>query len=264
MFLTAGSGAADRAGVEPAQRLRRPERVLLALPLLDRPAGREVAADPRRAHRSSRRARSASWPTRWRRWCACRRCRASPGARPRRAPRTARARPIRWSSRTRRSPSPSTRATASSPALHWHLHLLGQLLGEFYLAKLREEELRQASYLQAVHETGARMTHDIKNLLQSLNVLVAAAARDEGRDSPELRALMRRQLPAMSQRLAETLDKLQRPREAGAGETYVGGAGLVGSARAPVPRRASRVRRSAARRRRAPAAHRCSTASPTT
>jgi signal transduction histidine kinase len=112
-----------------------------------------------------------------------------------------------------------------SPALHWHLHLLGQILGEFYLAKLREEELRQASYLQAVHETGARMTHDIKNLLQSLNILVAAAARDDGRDSPELQALMRRQLPAMSQRLAETLDKLQRPREAGAGETYVGAQG---------------------------------------
>jgi signal transduction histidine kinase len=106
-----------------------------------------------------------------------------------------------------------------SPALHWHLHLLGQLLGEFYLGKMREEELRQASYLQAVHETGARMTHDIKNLLQSLNVLVGAAARDDGRDSPELQALMRRQLPAMSQRLAETLEKLQRPREVD--ETYV-------------------------------------------
>jgi signal transduction histidine kinase len=65
-----------------------------------------------------------------------------------------------------------------SPALNWHLHLLGLLLGEFYVAKLREEELRQTSYLQAVHETGARMTHDIKNLLQSLNVLCAAAARD--------------------------------------------------------------------------------------
>jgi signal transduction histidine kinase len=107
-----------------------------------------------------------------------------------------------------------------SPALHWHLHLLGQLLGEFYLAKLREEELRQASYLQAVHETGARMTHDIKNLLQSLNVLVASAARDGGRDSPELTALTRRQLPVIAQRLAETLGKLQRPRESG--ETLVG------------------------------------------
>jgi signal transduction histidine kinase len=107
-----------------------------------------------------------------------------------------------------------------SAALHWHLHLLGQLLGEFYLAKLREEELRQASYLQAVHETGARMTHDIKNLLQSLNVLVASAAREENRDSPELAALTRRQLPVIAQRLSETLAKLQKPREGG-GETLV-------------------------------------------
>ena len=99
-----------------------------------------------------------------------------------------------------------------SPALHWHLHLLGLLLGEFYLAKQREEELRQASYLQAVHETGARMTHDIKNLLQSLNVLCAAAVGEENRDSPELQALLRRQLPVMARRLSETLDKLQHPQ----------------------------------------------------
>jgi signal transduction histidine kinase len=106
-----------------------------------------------------------------------------------------------------------------SPALHWHLHLLGQLLAEFYTAKLREEELRQASYLQAVHETGARMTHDIKNLLQSLNVLCAAAAREESRDSPQAQALLRRQLPLIAQRLSDTLEKLQRPRDAG--ESYV-------------------------------------------
>jgi len=101
-----------------------------------------------------------------------------------------------------------------SPALNWHLHLLGLLLGEFYVAKLREEELRQTSYLQAVHETGARMTHDIKNLLQSLNVLCAAAARDKNGESPEAQALLRRQLPVIAQRLSETLDKLQRPDQA--------------------------------------------------
>jgi signal transduction histidine kinase len=105
------------------------------------------------------------------------------------------------------------------PALHWHLHLLGQLLGEFYVAKQREEKLRQASYVQAVHETGARMTHDIKNLLQSLNVLCSVAAREENRDSPELQALMRRQLPQIAQRLSETLAKLQRPQEEA--ETFV-------------------------------------------
>src|SRR5204862_8138972 len=95
-----------------------------------------------------------------------------------------------------------------SPALQWHLHLLGQLLAEFYAAKLREEKLREASYLQAVHETGARTTHDIKNLLQSLNVLCSVAAQE---DSPALQALMRRQLPAITQRLQATLEKLQRP-----------------------------------------------------
>ena len=105
------------------------------------------------------------------------------------------------------------------PALHWHLHLLGQVLGEFYIAKLHEEKLRQASYVQAVHETGARMTHDIKNLLQSLNVLCSVAAREETADSPELNALVRRQLPMIAQRLSETLGKLQRPQEAT--ETFV-------------------------------------------
>ena len=98
----------------------------------------------------------------------------------------------------------------TSPALHGHLRLLGQLLGEFYLAKLREEELRRGSYMQAVHETGARVTHDVKNLLQSLNVLCSVAVREDA-DSPEALALVRRQLPAITQRLAATLDKLQRP-----------------------------------------------------
>jgi len=109
------------------------------------------------------------------------------------------------------------------PALRWHLHLLGQLLGEFYVAKLREEKLRQASYLQAVHETGARMTHDIKNLLQSLSVLCSVAAREEsrgeGRDPAQLQALVRRQLPLIERRLAETLEKFQHPQAGG--ETHV-------------------------------------------
>ena len=99
-----------------------------------------------------------------------------------------------------------------SPSLEWHFHLLGQLLGEFYIAKIREQKLQQQTYVQAVHETGARMTHDVKNLLQSLNVLCAAAARDSEQDSAELAALIRRQLPAITQRLQQTVDKLQKPQ----------------------------------------------------
>jgi signal transduction histidine kinase len=98
----------------------------------------------------------------------------------------------------------------TSPALQWHMQLLGQLLAEFYAAKLREQMLRESSYLQAVHETGARLTHDVKNLLQSLNVLCSVAGRDE---SPESLALIRRQLPAITQRLSATLDKLQSPAD---------------------------------------------------
>src|SRR5438309_4635103 len=41
--------SARRAGVEPAQRVRRAERVLRALSVLHRPAGGAVAAFPRRA-----------------------------------------------------------------------------------------------------------------------------------------------------------------------------------------------------------------------
>jgi signal transduction histidine kinase len=97
-----------------------------------------------------------------------------------------------------------------SPALVWHFHLLGQMLGEFYMAKLREQKLQQQSYLQAVYETGARMTHDVKNLLQSLNVL-CVAAEQESQGSNELQALMRRQLPVIASRLQQTLEKLRAP-----------------------------------------------------
>lgn len=99
--------------------------------------------------------------------------------------------------------------SALSPSLIWHFHLLGQMLGEFYVAKMREEKLQQQTYLQAVHETGARMTHDVKNLLQSLNVLCTAAEREP--DTAVLSALMRKQLPQIARRLQQTVDKLKKP-----------------------------------------------------
>ncbi len=99
-----------------------------------------------------------------------------------------------------------------SPTLVWHFNLLTQLLREFYIAKIREQKLKQQSYVQAVHQTGARLTHDVKNILQSLNTLCSAADRDGSIDSPELNALVRRQLPQISMRLAQTLDKLRRPQ----------------------------------------------------
>ncbi len=100
---------------------------------------------------------------------------------------------------------------ALSPALTLHIKLLAQLLGEFHEAKLREEEMRSQAYLQAVYETGARLTHDIKNLLQSLRTLCSAAEQGAHGDQARLVALMQRQLPQLTQRLQLTLDKLQAP-----------------------------------------------------
>ncbi len=101
---------------------------------------------------------------------------------------------------------------ALSPALTLHIKLLAQLLGEFYEAKWREEQLQNSAYLQAIYETGARLTHDVKNLLQSLSVLCSAAEHVEAGDQARLVALIQRQLPQLTQRLQITMDKLQSPQ----------------------------------------------------
>src|SRR5690606_10615174 len=74
-----------------------------------------------------------------------------------------------------------------------------------------EETLQQNAYMQAVYETGARLTHDIKNIVQSMSALCSAAELTPDNDDALLADLIRRQLPKMNQRLALTLDKLQAP-----------------------------------------------------
>ena len=98
-------------------------------------------------------------------------------------------------------------------ALRLHAQLLLQLVAHFYRAKQREEELTRSARLQAVYETGARITHDIKNLLQSLQTTTAAMRAGTAGDEAELRELMARQLPHVSQRLQLALDKLQAPEK---------------------------------------------------
>ena len=88
------------------------------------------------------------------------------------------------------------------------MRLLTQVVGEFYEGKRREAMLRRNAYLQAVHETGARLTHDMKNLLQSLYTLTSMAPRGE---DDAYGALLQRQLPQLTKRLQGTLDKLRSP-----------------------------------------------------
>lgn len=97
---------------------------------------------------------------------------------------------------------------ALSPTVLLHVRLLSQLVGYFYQAKQREQSLRDITRLQAVYETGSRLTHDLKNMLQSLLSLTAIA------QSSEVRAqqLLKQQLPSLTQRIEQTLSKLQQPQ----------------------------------------------------
>lgn len=100
-----------------------------------------------------------------------------------------------------------------SPAMYLHVQLLTQILGEFYEAKRREEMIIQNTYMQSLYETGSRLTHDIKNILQSMGTLSAAAEQssDDGSDDARLIELVKKQIPRLNQRLASTLTKLERP-----------------------------------------------------
>jgi hypothetical protein len=100
---------------------------------------------------------------------------------------------------------------ALSPALFLHMRVLAQVLGEFHVSKRREAAMRRNAYLQAVHETGARLTHDIKNLLQSLYALTSAAPREGMMDSGYAN-LLQRQLPQLTRRMQSTLDQLRSPQ----------------------------------------------------
>jgi hypothetical protein len=99
-----------------------------------------------------------------------------------------------------------------SPALRWHVEWLLRLVVEFYLVKRQSAELQRMGYVQAIHETGARVTHDVKNLLQSLQTLCYAASQPG--EPAEVAALLGRQLPQIADRLKATLDKLQSPQSA--------------------------------------------------
>jgi hypothetical protein len=99
-------------------------------------------------------------------------------------------------------------------ALVLHFKLLIQIAENFYVAKIREREIEKRAHLQAIYETGARVTHDIKNLLQSLQALTAVFSDDAVADPSQPIAMLRRQLPHLSQRLESALDKLHAPEPA--------------------------------------------------
>jgi len=101
-----------------------------------------------------------------------------------------------------------------NPAFALHLRLLTEIIGYFHAAKTRERMMQANAYTQAIYETGSRLTHDVKNLLQSLKTLCSAAEHSRPDQAMSLQSLMQRQLPQMAKRLEITLDKLKSPTTA--------------------------------------------------
>ncbi len=96
---------------------------------------------------------------------------------------------------------------------YFQIKILIQLLEHFHQAKRREAAFAQQAHLQAIHETGAKVTHDIKNLLQSLHAITSVIETSQPTQFDTTQKLLQGQLPHLTQRLKRTLDKLQKPAE---------------------------------------------------
>jgi hypothetical protein len=134
-----------------------------------------------------------------------------------------------------------------SPSLVWHFHLLAQLANEHYIAKVRERELQQVSYLRAIHETGARLTHDVKNLLQSLNnlcYLAQSMQRQRRRAArPAAAAPVAAGHPAPAADARQAAETAERGRRAAAGRDVVADSGTaLRHGAGPLRRRGARSR----------------------
>ncbi len=99
------------------------------------------------------------------------------------------------------------------PAFVLHIQLLVHLVEHFYFALLHEAELETHLRLEAIHHTGARLTHDIKNLLQSMHYLTAVVEAATPEQAEESLQLLQRQFPELRQRMQLTLEKLNAPSE---------------------------------------------------
>ena len=107
-------------------------------------------------------------------------------------------------------------------ALLLHCTLLVQLIHNYYVAKQREHELTKQTHLQAIYETGARITHDIKNLLQSLHAITSILLHDKDDENKSVaQKVIEKQLPNLTKRLQLALDKLQAPQEEESNSAYL-------------------------------------------
>jgi len=96
------------------------------------------------------------------------------------------------------------------PSLLLHSKLLLSVLTFYYRAKLQEQLLLKQAHMQAIYETGSKLTHDVKNILQSTNTMTQII-NDNDAQMQEKIDVLKKQMPILTQRLNTTLKKLRDP-----------------------------------------------------
>ncbi|MFA9421203.1 MAG: sensor histidine kinase [Gammaproteobacteria bacterium] len=94
-------------------------------------------------------------------------------------------------------------------ALEHHTLLLIRMAYQFYLSKLNQEKIRTTEHFATIHHTGARLTHDMKNILQSIRTSLDILNLDK--TSKRQQELLQLNLNQISTRLENTLSRLKAP-----------------------------------------------------
>ena len=97
------------------------------------------------------------------------------------------------------------------PSLMLHAKLLLSVLTFYYRAKLQEQQLIKQAHMQAIYETGSKLTHDMKNILQATHTMTQIINDNDSQMSEIIDAL-KKQMPLLTQRLNITLEKLRAPQ----------------------------------------------------
>lgn len=98
------------------------------------------------------------------------------------------------------------------PALLLHTKLLLGVLNFYYKAKLQEQQFIKQAHLRAIYETGSKLTHDVKNILQSTQTMTQIVL-DKDTRLEDVQIILQQQLPLLTQRLKTTIDKLSDPKQ---------------------------------------------------
>jgi len=101
--------------------------------------------------------------------------------------------------------------TPIGPSLMLHAKLLLNVLTFYYRARLQEQQLIKQAHMRAIHETGSKLTHDMKNILQSTHTMTQII-NDNDSEMKEIIDVLKRQMPLLTQRLNTTLEKLRSPQ----------------------------------------------------